>query len=97
MKRRALSGLFFCLGNRKQRENKSPDRKDMSRQEGHEGIRKRLGEKRAWSTWGRESGIGLPGRLSRGEGRAVRRVKKFPEILDKAGFDLYNCNRSAAH
>jgi hypothetical protein len=25
----------------KQRENKSPDRKDMSRQEGHKGIRKR--------------------------------------------------------
>ena len=31
------------------------------------------------------------------KGGRVKRVKKFPEILDKAGFDLYNCNRSAAH
>ncbi len=29
--------------------------------------------------------------------RRARRLKKFPEILDKAGFDLYNCIRSAAH
>jgi len=69
----------------KQRENKSPDRKDMSRQEGHEGIRKRLGEKRAWSTWGRESGIGLPGRLSRGEGRARETGKKVSGNIRQGG------------
>ncbi len=84
MKRRALSGLFFCLGNRKQRENKSPDRKDMSRQEGHEGIRKDSG-KNGHGAHGGESGIGLPGRLSRGEGRARETGKKVSGNIRQGG------------